>query len=102
MTWTIILSIFAGTFTARAAGPMLLRDRVLPARVEHVLIAIAVALLAALVAVGTVTRGHDLAIDARLGGLAVAAVAAWRRAPFVVIIASAAATAALLRFVGIG
>lgn len=100
MTWTVILSVFAGTFAARAAGPMLLRGRVLPAKIEDLLIAVAVALLAALVAVGTLTKGHHLVIDARLGGLAVAALAAWRRAPFVVIIASAAVTAALLRLAG--
>ena len=60
-----------------------------------------VALLAALVAVQAV-GGPDRAIvlDARLAGLAVAAVALLLRAPFLVVIALAAVTAAVLRALG--
>jgi uncharacterized membrane protein len=60
MSWTIILGVFAGTFAARASGPMLLRARAIPARVEASLLAIAVALLAALVAVATFGHAHHL------------------------------------------
>jgi hypothetical protein len=60
-----------------------------------------VALLAALVAVQGV-GGPDRAVvlDARLAGLAVAAVALLLRAPFLVVIALAAVTAAVLRALG--
>jgi hypothetical protein len=39
-------------------------------------------------------------LDARLPALAVAAVAVWRRAPFLLVVILAAATAALLRLAG--
>lgn len=56
-------------------------------------------LLAALVAVQTLDGGERLVLDARLPALAVAAILVWRRAPFLVIVLAAAATAALLRLV---
>jgi branched-subunit amino acid transport protein len=54
------------------------------------------ALLAALVAVQAVTSGHDLVVDGRLAGLAVAAVALALRAPFIVVLVLAGATGALV------
>jgi len=45
----------------------------------------------------TVISEHSYTLDARLAGLTVAAVAIWRRAPFVVVVLVAAATAALVR-----
>lgn len=102
MSWTIILGIFAGTFTARAAGPMLLGRRQLPRAAEVTLVAVAVAMLAALVAVGTLASGERLEVDARLGGVLAGGAAAVLRAPFVVIILVAALVAAGLRATGIG
>jgi hypothetical protein len=60
-----------------------------------------VALLAALVAVqGVGGPDRTVVLDARLAGLAVAAVALVLRAPFLVVIALAAVTAAVLRALG--
>ena len=56
-----------------------------------------VALLAALVAVQTLGSDGRLVLDARLAGVGVAAVLLAVRAPFLVVILAAAATAALLR-----
>ncbi|MEN9737871.1 MAG: hypothetical protein RJA26_1104 [Actinomycetota bacterium] len=56
-----------------------------------------VALLAALTAVQTFVSGQHLVIDSRLAALGVAALLYWRKAPFIVAVAVAAATAALLR-----
>ena len=47
------------------------------------------------------TVGHRLVIDARLPALAVAAVLVWKQAPFLVVVLTAAATAALLRAAGV-
>jgi hypothetical protein len=58
---------------------------------------ITVSLLAALVAVQTWGSNGTLALDARTAALAVAAVALVLRAPFVVVVALAAAVAAVLR-----
>ena len=56
-----------------------------------------VALLAALVVVEAVANGRHLDFDGpRLAGLAVGAVAVWRRAPFLVVIVLAGLVAALL------
>lgn len=56
-----------------------------------------VALLAALVAVQAVSTGARLTVDARLAGVAVGVAALVARAPFLVVVALAALTAALLR-----
>jgi hypothetical protein len=55
------------------------------------------ALLPALVVVNTFAGDRQLVVDARAAGLAVAVVASWRRAPFVVVVVAAAATTALVR-----
>jgi branched-subunit amino acid transport protein len=61
---------------------------------------VAVPLLAALILVQTLGDGRRLVVDARAPALAVAAVLVWRRAPFLVVVLAAAATAALLRALG--
>lgn len=70
-------------------------ERPRPARITDLL---TVALLAALVAVQTIGDGMALRVDARLPAVAVAALLLWRRAPFLVVVAAAAGTAALLRW----
>ena len=57
---------------------------------------IPIALLSALVAVQTFTSDKTLVIDQRLAGLAVAVIALILRAPFAVVVISAAATSAAL------
>jgi hypothetical protein len=54
-------------------------------------------LLAALIVVQTLSTGHRLVLDARAPALGVAALLVWRRAPFLVVVLAAAATAALIR-----
>ena len=76
----------------------------LPAKVaknkEVVILAgkLTVALLAALTAVQAVVSGQDLVLDSRIPALGVAAVLYWRKAPFLVAVAVAAAVAAGLRY----
>ncbi len=60
-----------------------------------------IALLSALVAVQTFASGQDLVLDARFAGLAAAGVALMLRAPFLVVVLVAAATAAGLRAAGL-
>jgi hypothetical protein len=57
-------------------------------------------LLAALVVVQTFTTGEHLVLDARVGGLIAAFVALLLRAPFIVVVIVASATAAGLRALG--
>ena len=57
-------------------------------------------LLAALILVQTLGAGQRLVARRARAALAVAAVLVWRRAPFLVVVLAAAATAALLRALG--
>jgi len=67
------------------------------ARVQRTIPLVPIALLAALVGTQTFSTGHHLVLDVRAAALGVAAIAVLLRAPFLVVVASAAATAALLR-----
>ncbi len=69
-------------------------------RMQRVIDQLTVALLAALVAVQTLGAGQGIVVDARLPALGVAAALLVLRAPFLVVVAAAALTAALLRLWG--
>lgn len=99
--WVLVLAIGAGTMAIKAAGPVLLGARPLPARVRAVVVLLAPALLAALVATATLADGPRLQPDARLVGLGAAAVALLLRAPALVVVVVAAATAAVARLAGV-
>jgi hypothetical protein len=65
--------------------------------VDHLATLLPAALLAALVATSSFVDGTALHLDARVAGLLVAAVALWRRLPFVVVVAAAAIATAAVR-----
>jgi branched-subunit amino acid transport protein len=97
MTWIAILAAGVGCYLLKLAG-LSLPGRVLDhPLVERVADLIPVALLAALVAVQVFADGSRLTVDARSAGLAAAVVALLLRAPFLVVVFVAAATAAVLR-----
>jgi branched-subunit amino acid transport protein len=97
MIWAGVLVACASCYALKLAGLSLparvLQDR----RVQQTVPLVPIALLAALVATQTFSTGQHLVLDVRAGALAVAIVAVLLRAPFLVVVASAAATAALLR-----
>ena len=94
MTWPALFVLAGCAYGMKALGPLVLGDRKLPPRWNEVLALIAVPLFAALILVQTVTVGRHYVVDSRLAGVAVAAVAVWRRAPFIVVVVLAAVTAA--------
>ena len=99
MMWAGVLVACAGCYSLKLAG-LSLPVRVLQdARVQRTVPLVPVALLAALVATQTFSTGHHLVLDVRAAALAVALAAVLLRAPFLVVVASAAVTAALLRLV---
>jgi branched-subunit amino acid transport protein len=100
--WLVVLAVGAGTMAIKAAGPVGLGERPLPAPVQAVVALLAPALLAALVATATLATDTRLAPDARLIGLTAAAVGLLLRAPVLVVVVAAAAAAALARLAGIG
>lgn len=97
--WVAILVAAAGCYALKLAG-LSLPPRVLSHPVvERVADLIPVALLAALVAVQVWSQGPSLTVDARSAGLGFAVLALLLRAPFLVVVVGAAATAALVRLV---
>jgi branched-subunit amino acid transport protein len=91
------LALAVGTFAFRLAGPLLRARITVPPWAQEVLEAAAVVLLAALVATSALTSGHHLAGAARPLGVLAGGMAAWRKAPFWLVVLIAAGTAALLR-----
>jgi uncharacterized membrane protein len=99
--WTTVAVLFVGTFATKAVGPAAVGGASLSGRTSAVIALLAPALLAALVAYETFGgHGQGLIIDARLGGLAVAAAALALRLPLLVVVTVAALATALLRAVG--
>ena len=98
---TVIAILALGTYGLRLAG-VVLRDRLtLSDQMARLLPLAAVALLAALAATAALTEAGEFAGVARPAGVLAGVVAAWRRAPFVVVVVIAAATAAGLRLLGL-
>ena len=96
MTWTLVLVLAAGAFAFKVLGVVILGGRTLPPVLDRCLALIPAALIAAIVVKDTFSTGQHLVIDARVAGVGVAVLAAWRKAPLpVVIVLGAAVTAAL-------
>ena len=95
--WAAVLVTGAGCYLLKLAG-LSVPERVLdrPA-IRRLADLTPVALLAALVAVQSLSSGQTLTVDARLAGVAVGVGALLLRAPFLVVVTAAAATTALLR-----
>lgn len=97
-TWQIIILASIAVLALKLAGylvPPSIVEKPTPARVANLL---TVALLSALIVVQTVGAGQGIALDARVPALIVAAGLFALRVPFIVVVAAAAATAALIRF----
>jgi branched chain amino acid efflux pump len=97
--WTIVAVVGAGTLAMKGAGPVLLGGRALPPRVMAVVSLLAPAVLAALIVTNTVGGDHRYVLDARLAGVAAAAIALRFRAPLLVVVILAAAVTAAIRAV---
>lgn len=97
MIWLAIALTAVGCYALKLGG-LLVPARVLQhATVQRVAQQLPVALLMALVAIGTFADGKSLVLDARAAGLAAAAVALLFRAPFLVVVIVAAAVTAVVR-----
>ena len=96
-TWIVVAAVGAFTMAFKAAGPVALGGRPLPPRIASVVELLAPALLAALVVTQTLGDGAAVKLDARLVGVAAAAVAVWRGASLLPVMVVAAVAAALAR-----
>ena len=97
--WPAVLLGALGCYACKVAG-LSVPQRVLDdRRVQRVAALLPLTLLAALTAVQTFGSGRHLVLDARAGGLVVAATAVLLRAPFLVVVVGAAGATALVRAV---
>lgn len=96
-----IIALGVGTYTMRLVGVLLGSRLKLSGTLERLLPMAAAALLAALAGTAALMAGSEFAGIARPAGVLVGGLLAWRRAPFVVVVLAAAATAALLRLAGV-
>jgi uncharacterized membrane protein len=94
--WAAVIAASVGCYLLKLAGLSVPAAWVEQPWVARVVDFVPAALLAALVAVQAVTSGHELVLDGRLVGLAVAAVALALRAPFIVVLLLAGAAGALV------
>lgn len=100
MTWALVLTLFVGAYAFKVTGLVILGGRSVPAVIDRCLVLIPAAVVTALVVKDTFSQGQELVLDARAAGIAVATVAAWRRAPLIVVIVLGAAVTALVRGIG--
>jgi len=95
--WLCVLVVGVATVAIKASGPVLAAGRELPQGAARVVDLLAPALLAALVATQAFASGDELVLDERAAGVLAAGVAILLRAPLLVVVLAAAATAAGLR-----
>ena len=98
--WNVILLASIAVLLLKLLGylvPASVMERPAPSRIATLL---TVALLSALVVTQTLERDHQVVVDARLPALVVAAILLALRAPFIVVVISAAVVAALIRLAG--
>jgi hypothetical protein len=98
--WIAIVAVGLATIALKGAGPVAFAGRPLPRVIAAVMPLLAPCLLAALVVGQTVGDGRAVVVDARLAGVAGAAVALALRAPLLVVLAVAAGVAAAARALG--
>ncbi|MEY4600866.1 MAG: hypothetical protein RLZZ201_557 [Actinomycetota bacterium] len=93
----LVVLLSGVAYGLKVLGFVVVGSRTMPPVLERCLALIPASLLAALVAKDTFTSAQELVLDARAVGLAVAIVAVWRKAPFIVVVVAAMAATALVR-----
>jgi uncharacterized membrane protein len=97
MSWWTIAVLAGGAYAFKAVGLLAFDARPPSPRGVAALALLPPALLGALIVVQTVATETSLTLDARAAGVAAGALAAWRKAPFLVVLVVAAAATALVR-----
>jgi branched-subunit amino acid transport protein len=98
--WTAVIVGSLGCYALKLAGLSVPPEWLAHPRLHRIAELLPIALLAALIGTQTFADGRSLTIDSRAAGLVVAVALVWRKAPFLVVVFAAAATAALLRLAG--
>lgn len=95
--WTGIVVASVGCYLFKLVGLSVPGSLLSMPTVQRIASVLPLGMLGALTALETFSAGQHLAIDARIAGVGVAAVAVTLRAPFLVVVTLAAVTTALLR-----
>jgi branched chain amino acid efflux pump len=95
--WIVVAVVGAATVASKAAGPVLLGRRELPARVQACVELLAPVMLIALVVTQTFGGDEEIEVDARVVGVGAALIAIALRAHIIVAMAVAALVTALVR-----
>ncbi len=93
----LITGMALATFAIKAAGPIALGGRNLPARFTGVIALLAPALLAALIVTQALADGQKLAVGTDTAGVAAGGLVAWRTGSVIGCVLTAAVVTALLR-----
>lgn len=99
MLWTAVVLACALSFALKYLGHRVPESWLAHPRAVRINSLLPIVLLASLTAVQAAGGNGGIVLDARIPALLVAGVLLWRRAPFIVVVATGAATAALIRFV---
>lgn len=97
MSWSAILALAAGSYFFKAVGLFAFEAKKPSPELLSTIRLLPPAVLGALITVQTFALDDTLVFDARAVGLAAGAIAAWRKAPFIVVLVVAAAATALTR-----
>ena len=96
MSWPLLILLAAGSYGLKVLGVTALGS-VIERRLGSIVALLPASLLAALIVVMTFEEAGRLVLDARFAGVAAGALAAWRKAPLIVVVLTAMAVAAGLR-----
>ena len=99
MIWAAVLAASLGCFLLKLLGWSVPARWLERERLQRAAVLLPVPLLAGLVIVQAFAGDREPVVDARAAGLGVGAVLVLLRAPFLLVVVAAAATAALLRAV---
>ncbi len=97
MIWPALLAGCVGVYLFKLAGLSVPAAVLQRPTVQRIAALLPIVLLAALIGVQAFGSGQTVHLDARVAGVAVAGLAVWRRAPFLLVVALAAVTTALVR-----
>jgi branched-subunit amino acid transport protein len=95
--WVLIVLVAVITAAIKAAGPIALGGRELPARFSSIVTVMPAAVLAALVVTAALADGDKLFIGPDTAGVAAAGIIAWRGGSVITCVLVAAAVTAGLR-----
>jgi branched-subunit amino acid transport protein len=98
--WIVVVVVGAATIALKASGPVLLGRRPLGERAQSIVDLLAPVMLTALVVTQTFAGDQEIVLDARVPGVAAAAIAVWRGAPIIVAMVIAGVVTALVRAAG--